>query len=673
MPGDKKKGAVLTEIANINDVFNTFLGKLADALSTKTLNKTFQNVYDLAAQTTNQLGLGEESADAIRKNIAGSVEGIQKLGYEAQKSIQLAQGMMVTLSQVTGKNTLYNDKLFGDLLGTAKVTGIEAKTLAEKFTNAGFSLDSISEKMGKTLDVARASGLNGKKVSDEMVSNMSAMDKYTFQGGVDGLTKMAAHAVQMRVEMKSTLDLAERMLSPENAIDMAAALQRLGVVQSDLLDPMRLMNLSQNDPAELQRQIAEMTKGFTKLNEAGQMEILPGGREQLRAIAAELKIPYESLTNMARSGVELESKMDGIKFPEMATEEQKTLIANMTRLNDKGKFVIAVNGVDENLDDYMAKISENGEINKDMLKQLEPKTVEKLAQEQLTQLELLNKTIGTIGVSKGLGMAVASSTINAAKIGQDINESIAKILREIGGGSTRQITPKIEDVYKGFIPTRDSGGIDEFLKKFQESLFDLNKGGEQVNVEIKTLPEPFNEVIGELTKKLGLLSEGIGGVLSEIRKKVKKQTGYDFIRTEDGDIDFFPKDTIIAGTGFNDIAKMIKGDISPMSNGMETSPTIKDINPINTNGDIIQMISKGLNIPTKELENISKKSETNNSSKENKVVIEVKVDTSNNNINPDLNQQIVNTVTQAFKDDVGLKQVVATSMKDVVTNGSMPR
>ena len=31
MPGDKKKGPVLTEIADINDVFNTFLGKLADA------------------------------------------------------------------------------------------------------------------------------------------------------------------------------------------------------------------------------------------------------------------------------------------------------------------------------------------------------------------------------------------------------------------------------------------------------------------------------------------------------------------------------------------------------------------------------------------------------------------------------------------------------------------
>ena len=38
---------------------------------------------------------------------------------------------------------------------------------------------------------------------------------------------------------------------------MAAAMQRLGVAQSDLLDPLRLMDLSANDPTELQNQIVQ--------------------------------------------------------------------------------------------------------------------------------------------------------------------------------------------------------------------------------------------------------------------------------------------------------------------------------------------------------------------------------------------------------------------------------
>jgi len=39
---------------------------------------------------------------------------------------------------------------------------------------------------------------------------------------------------------------------------MSAALQRLGVTQSELLDPLRLMDLSINDPGELQNQLVQM-------------------------------------------------------------------------------------------------------------------------------------------------------------------------------------------------------------------------------------------------------------------------------------------------------------------------------------------------------------------------------------------------------------------------------
>ena len=651
-----KKNIVLEALSGLQGDLSLLVGKLADSLSTETLKKTFKDVYDLSAQTTRQIGAGAESADSIRKNIAGSVEGIQKLGYGAQAAMKLAQEMMVTLSETTGKNTQYNDELFAKLRASSDVTGIPVEKLAATFTNLGFSLESVSEKTGKALDVARASGLNGQKVSQEMVNNMSAMDKYTFQGGIDGFTKMAAMSVQMRVGMESTLALADKLLNPESAIETAAALQRLGVVQSDLLDPMRLMNLSQNDPAELQKQIGEMTKGFTKLNEVtGQMEILPGGRERLQAIGKELSIPYTELTNMARASSELEGKLSGIKFPEMATEEQKTLIANMTHLDKNGEYKVSVNGVDKSMDEFMAESTKNGEFNEEMLKQLEeankPKSIEDLAKEQLTQLQLIQSTLGTIGVSSGLGRAVASSTVSASKIGQDIYMSFSKILKELEGGSTREITKKRQDVSTGIFPNEDERG--NYLETFPKSLLNVPKGIEQMEVETNKLPEPFNIVINELTEKLSLLGVGIGSVLSEISKNVKPQTGFDFIRTEDGDIDFFEKDTIIAGTGLNDIAKMIKGG-----------------NPIDT--DFTQMISRGLNMPTKELENMSKNSATNVSSNENKVVIEVRVSTSNDNINPDLNQKIVDVVTQAFKDDMGLKQVVATSIKDVVTNGSRP-
>jgi hypothetical protein len=54
---------------------------------------------------------------------------------------------------------------------------------------------------------------------------------------------------------------------------MAASLQRLGVSTSALLDPLALMDMGQNNPAELQNQIVEMTKQFTYFDEKNKIKL----------------------------------------------------------------------------------------------------------------------------------------------------------------------------------------------------------------------------------------------------------------------------------------------------------------------------------------------------------------------------------------------------------------
>ena len=206
---------------------------IVDSLSTETLTKTFMALDTLAQGTMRTIGAGAESSERIKKGIVDSMDGIQKLGYEVDEALKKSAEMTENLSKITGRNMTYNSELFGKLEAASMVTGIAAEDLSEKFTNVGFSLESVSEKTVKAIDVARASGLNGQAVSKAMVNNLDAMDKFTFQGGIDGLTKMAALSVQMRVGMEKTLQLAEKLLSPEAAIETAAALQRLGVVQSD--------------------------------------------------------------------------------------------------------------------------------------------------------------------------------------------------------------------------------------------------------------------------------------------------------------------------------------------------------------------------------------------------------------------------------------------------------
>ena len=97
----------------------------------------------------------------------------------------------------------------------------------------------------------------------DVSAKMDLMNRFNFQDGVLGLTKMAAQASMLRFDMSNTFALAEKVLSPEGAIETAAAFQRLGVSAGALADPFQLMNQSINDPSGLQDSLANISKQFT--------------------------------------------------------------------------------------------------------------------------------------------------------------------------------------------------------------------------------------------------------------------------------------------------------------------------------------------------------------------------------------------------------------------------
>jgi hypothetical protein len=78
---------------------------------------------------------------------------------------------------------------------------------------------------------------------------------------------MAAQASMLRFDMNQTFQLADKVLSPEKAIEVAAAFQRLGVAAGTLVDPFALMNASINDPGALQDSLVDVARQFTYFDE----------------------------------------------------------------------------------------------------------------------------------------------------------------------------------------------------------------------------------------------------------------------------------------------------------------------------------------------------------------------------------------------------------------------
>jgi hypothetical protein len=70
--------------------------------------------------------------------------------------------------------------------------------------------------------------------------------------------------------MSDVLKVAEKVFNPEDAIKMAADMQRLGVNVTNLLNPYKLMDMGRNHPEELQKSMGEMLSSLTYFDEKQQ-------------------------------------------------------------------------------------------------------------------------------------------------------------------------------------------------------------------------------------------------------------------------------------------------------------------------------------------------------------------------------------------------------------------
>lgn len=423
-----------------------------------------------------QFGVGQQMAQALNATMADAVSNVRTLGGDISDVISTQEKASAAL----GRNVILSAEVNKDLYATMKVTGIEAGRVVTAMKDVGIGTGKAAEEMKKVVDIAAQSGVNAAAVSEKVVANMDALNKYNFEGGVSGLAKMAAQATMLRIDMGQTLAFAEKVFDPEGAIEMAAAMQRLGVSQSSLLDPLKLMDLAQNDPAELQNQMAEMSKQFVQLNEKGQFEIMPGAKRQMREISKAMGIPYEQLTKMALGSAELEDKMSKIRFPDLPglDEDKQKMIANMAEMGKGGKYEVQVtDDKGEIITKAIDELSKTDVENLEKMANTAPKTMEDLAKDQLSTLKSINAAIRGTADKTGLaaaGSKTATGLQQAARVGVG---SIAKI-----------VSPKELDS-KNLRKTIDSG-VDKNLdifKQYSDGTISQIEAGEKLKENFTSL------------------------------------------------------------------------------------------------------------------------------------------------------------------------------------------
>jgi hypothetical protein len=262
------------------------------------------------------------------------------------------------------------------------------------------------------------------------------------------------------------------------------------------------MDLAQNDPAELQNQIVEMSKSFVEFDEKSKsFQIAPGAKRQLQEVASAMGMSASELAKMAKGAAELEDKMNKIHFPgDMFTEDQKTMIANMAEMGPGGEYMLRVDNKDLKLDEAMKLFQEQPKLLEKFTADSKPKSMEEMAKQQLTLSERGTKALESLANRFGAAQASTETQEMAMQAQLQVTESITKLF----GGEKLQV-PAIrqttENIEQGLIKGVQSGDITGSLSRAKEE-------------GRKYLDQAFDDVVGGGTKALQGLKESTNPLIN---------------------------------------------------------------------------------------------------------------------------------------------------------------
>ena len=416
------------DISSFGGIVSSNINFVGDALKifVESLNTMETHVSKLASAFGGMRGL----TASIKENMAGAAASVIELGGSLEDVAAIQEGVVKALQTQTILNKEAYADLYavGNLVGDgSKVTAESSKKMVEQFTNAGYGLYDVSNQVLGIINKSRELGVTTAAVYNQISTNIGKLALYNFENGVQGMAQMAAKAASLRIDMKSTLDFAEKLFDPENAIETAAAMQRLGVNVASLLDPYKLMDMARNDPAKLQEEILKATQALTYFDEKNQkMAILPGAQQTLRELGKAFGMSSEEIAKMALNAGDLERKLREIKFsPDFAGDEQaRNMIANMAQLKD-GKYVVTFDEMNKQTGQIESVTKEVSELTKDnkeaLLKMNEPaKSAIELQKEANNSLVNINNSIKALKGVVPRRLAASSGITKAQKRAEDI-------------------------------------------------------------------------------------------------------------------------------------------------------------------------------------------------------------------------------------------------------------
>lgn len=446
--------------------------------ATKTLLESYKigelllKIESQSTRINSIFGQNRQRIDEITRAVQDSSVGIIKMGGK----IEDVGDTIIKISGASRRNVIESKDVVENLFASSKILGTSVDKIASSFLDVGVNLKQSTDEIGSSVKYIQSVGGNVSQIFGTVLENTERLNRFQFENGVQGLTKMAAQASMLRFDMGQTFELAEKVLTPEGAIETAAAFQRLGVSAGNLTDPFQLMNLSINDPQGLQDSLVEVSKQFTYFDEKTKsFKINPQGVLTLKEIEKQTGVSAKELSKLGLAASELDQRLSQISPSiEFKNEEDRQYLANIGRMGEGGQYEVSIK--DEKGQEQTKKLSELTQTEFDKLISEQKDGQKSVIETAKDQLSLTNLILGelkalvvqnqllvsnTAGLDKEIKLLRGSvETFNPEKI----NNGLEIVLKPFGKTIKEAIQALKDIIEKGFEFPKELPGADVISK-----------------------------------------------------------------------------------------------------------------------------------------------------------------------------------------------------------------
>ena len=436
----------------------------------------------------------------IKTALADVTPRIDRLGGD----LTAAQQAISDIAVESRRNIIATTEQTEKLYAASKVTEKSIRELVSGFADVGVGVAQMSKQIEGSINYIQSIGGNTKEVFKVVTSNMDQLNRYQFEGGVQGLTKMAAQASMLRFDMNTTFNLADNLYKPERAIEVASAFQRLGLAVGDLADPFRLMNDSINNPQGIQDSLINVAKQFTYLDsQTKTFKITPEGVIRLKELQEQTGVNANEMMKLGLAAKEADARLSAISSIGLnVKEEDKQLLSNISRMGDGGEYEISVkdSATGERRWEKLTSVSQQ-QLEATLKEQKEaPKSLEEIARSQLDYSEMVAGDVRAIYHGFMYGFA-SNQTINKeVEGGRKLTDAITSTLSDFYGKTTsgRQMSSTAIGDFKQFL--KDMNDPNKGLREASATLLETaDKQSQKFGSEFK---EGVQKALGQMIGKL---------------------------------------------------------------------------------------------------------------------------------------------------------------------------